>query len=177
MSTVELDYRVKLTDFREAYYYVAFFRRKNAYRIGAIVLIAFFVYAVLWKNDVVRMEPIAAFIACAYLIWFFIQFASLERQILKYQKDPNTLIGAEYHAKIGKRQYDFQIPAKKMRNCGNLEDLNCAFEIAHSFLLYATDQQLFIIPTRDMTAEEATALRGILLGALGNRFTSLFGKK
>lgn len=177
MNTLDLKYRVRLSDFREAYYYIAFIRKKNAFRVGAVVLLAFFVYVVLWKNGVVAMEPVAAFIACAYLIWFLLQFASLERQILKYAKDPNTLVNAEYEAKFGSRQFAFRIPARKFSATGNIEELTCAFEIAHSFLLYATNQQLFIVPTRDMTAEEASTLRSILRNALGDRFTSLFAKK
>ena len=123
------------------------------------------------------MEPIAAFFAIAYMIWFLLQLAQEERQILKYAKTPDTLIGVSYHAEFDETQFSFAIPDRNFSVSGDISQLVRAFEITHSFLLYATGQQLFIIPTRNMRAQEAFALRKILKNVLGDRFASLFAWK
>ncbi len=174
MGGVELNYRVELADFREASYYMLFIRKRTAFRLAILILLAFFVYVVLCLNHVTNMEPVAAFIAGAYLIWILLQLASVEREILRYAKTPDTLISEEYSAKFGNRQFSIAIPARGFSVTDDIINLHCAFEIAHCFLLYVSGQQMFIIPTRDMTEEEALTLRSILTSALGERFHSLF---
>ena len=177
MGTVELSYRVLTADFREASYYALFLRKRVAFRIAAMLLIAFFVYAVLCVNGVVTMLPAAAFAASAVLIWGLMQFAFVERQILTYTRKPDTLIGEIYHARFGARRFTIEVPARDFRVSGELAELSAAFEITHCFLLYVTGEQLFILPTREMTREQTDALRAILSFALAGRFSSLFARK
>lgn len=177
MNSVELRYRVRIADFREASYYALFLRRRTGFRVAVVVILAFFVYAVLCVNGVTTMEPVAAFIAGAYLIWVLLQLAAAEREILRYAKTPDTLIGAEYTARFGAKRFSIAIPERDFRVSGNLAELQCAFEIAHCFLLYVTGQQMFIIPTRGMAESETVRLREILTDALGERFHSLFARR
>jgi len=176
MGGVELNYRVGLADFREASYYALFMRKRTAFRLAMIVLLIFFAYAVLCLNHVTTMEPAAAFVAGGYLIWILLQLASVEREILRYAKAPDTLIGEKYTARFDNRQFSIAISARGFSVADDIAKLQYAFEIAHCFLLYVTGQQMFIIPTRDMTETQSLTLRSILADALGERFYSLFAR-
>ena len=174
MDKLTIQYRVLATDFREASYYALFLRKKTGFRLAAAVLLSFFVYAVLCVNGVFEMEPLAAFVAAAYLIWCLLQLASAERAILRYTKAPDSLIGAEYIAVFGHRHFSISLPVRDFHLSGEISDLTFAFELTHCFLLYVTDQQMFIIPTRNMTTAEAETLRHLLSTTLTSRFHSLF---
>ena len=177
METVELTYRVLTADFREASYYALFLRKRGAFRLAAGALIVFFIYAVLCVNGVVTMHPAGIAVFLAALIWSLMQLAGVERRILQYAKAPDTLIGAVYTARFGTRRFTISIPERDFSVSGELSELAAVFEITHCFLLYVTGEQLFILPTREMTAEQAAALRSLLSAALGGRFSSLFATR
>ena len=177
MGNLELNFKVTVKDFREATYYALFMRKRNMFRAAVVVVAACFVYAVLAVNKVLDMEPIFLFLACAYLIWVLITLAQTERQIAKYVKSPDNLLGVTYTAKFGARMFSFEIPERKFKASGNLDQLSAAFELTNVFLIYATDAQLFIIPTRGMSKETSKQLRELLQHGLGERFYSLFLKK
>lgn len=177
MGTLELNFKVTVKDFREATYYALFTRKRSFFRAAVVVIAACFVYVVLAVNDVMAMEPIFFFLAGAYLIWILFLLAGAERQIAKYVKSPDNLLGVAYSAKFGSRMFSFEIPERKFKASGNLDQLAAAFELTNAFLIYATGAQLFIIPTRDMTKEDIKQLRALLHHGLGERFSSLFLKK
>ena len=52
-----------------------------------------------------------------------------------------------------------------------------AFEISHCFLLCLSEDQMFIVPTRGMSAAEAETMRTILARELGDRFFTLFTRR
>jgi len=176
MGTLELKFQVTVRDYRETSYYALFMRKKAMFRVAAIVILACFVYAVLAVNDVLQMEPFFLVLACAYLVWVLITLAGTERQIAKYVKSPDNLLGVEYTAKFGGRMFTIEIPSRKFRVSANYTELSGAFELTNCFLL-CVGQQMFIIPARGMSKEEARTLRGLLLDALGERFSSLFLKQ
>lgn len=177
MDAVTLKFKVTLSEFREASYYGLFMRRRNAFRAAAIVLIACFVYGVLCFHKVLPAGPFPLFLAGAYLIWILLVLAGTERQILTYTKSPDSLIGAEYTASFDGSRFSIAVPERDFRVSGAVSELNCAFELSRCFLIYATQQQLFIIPIRQMSQEEICTLRNILRTGLNSRFATPFGKK
>ena len=86
MDAITLNFKVSVSDFREASYYGLFMRRRNAFRVAATVLLASFVYGVLCYHKVLPMEPLLPLLAGAYLIWFLFILAHVERQILSYTR-------------------------------------------------------------------------------------------
>ena len=177
MGTLELNFSVNIKDFREATYYALFMQKRNFFRVAAVVIAACFIYVVLAVNKVLAMEPIFFFLAGAYLIWVLVVLAGAERQIRAYVKSPDNLIGAEYTAKFGQRLVSFEIPSRKFKVSGNISDLPAAFELTNVFLVYATQEQTFIIPTRDLSKGEIKQLREILRSGIGERFYSMFDRK
>ena len=65
----------------------------------------------------------------------------------------------------------------KFKVSGNIADLPGAFELTNVFLICATAEQTFIIPTRCMSKGEIKQLRALLAEGLGERFYSMFGKR
>lgn len=177
MGTLELNFKVTVKDFREATYYALFMNKRNFFRAAVVVIAACFIYMVLSVNKVLTMEPIFFFLAGAYLVWILFLLAGAERQIAKYVKSPDNLLGVEYTARFGQRLVSFEIPEKKFKVSGNLSDLPVAFELTNIFLVYANNQQTFIIPTRAMSKGEIKQLRELLRSGIGERFYSMFDKK
>ncbi|MBQ2996363.1 MAG: YcxB family protein [Oscillibacter sp.] len=177
MGTLELNFKVTVKDFREATYYGLFMNKRNFFRAAVVVIAACFIYVVLSVNKVLTMEPIFFFLAGGYLVWTLFLLAGAERQIRAYVKSPDNLLGAEYTARFGQRLVSFEIPARNFKVSGNLADLPAAFELSNIFLVYANQQQTFIIPTRCMSKGEIQDLRALLSHGLGDRFYTMFGKK
>lgn len=173
---LELNYRVTLSDFREASYYGVYMRKRNMFRAAVAVLLFCFVYAVLWRNGVVQMEPIIPLFACAYLVWALVTLGGVEKQILKYAKRPDTLIGVEYRACFEEGSFSFEIPERKFYVAGGLSDLSGAYELFHCFLIYVTGSDLFIVPISKLTKNEIAALRQALKSSLGDGFISMFDR-
>ncbi len=176
MDAITLNFKVSVSDFREASYYGLFMRRRNAFRVAATVLLASFVYGVLCYHKVLPMEPLLPLLAGAYLIWFLFILAHVERQILSYTRSHDSLIGASYTASFSDSQFSFFVPDRKFCVSGAISELNCAFELSRCFLIYATQEQLFIVPIRQMSQNEINTLRNILQTGLSSRFASQFGK-
>ena len=177
MGTLELNFNVTVKDFREATYYSLFMQKRNFFRVAVVVIAACFIYVVLAVNKVLTMEPIFFFLAGAYLIWMLFLLAGAEKTIRAYVKSPDNLLGAEYTARFGQRLVSFEIPARKFKVSGNIADLPGAFELTNVFLICATAEQTFIIPTRCMSKGEIQQLRALLAEGLGQRFYSMFGKR
>ncbi len=177
MRSVELRYCIRVSDYREAVYYVLFLRKKTGFRIAAGVLLVSFVYAVLCFHGVAAAEPAIWIIPAVCLIWVLLQLAEAERDILRYTRSADSLIGVRYESTFSAERFSISIPEKSFSISGKTSDFTCAFEIAHCFLLYATDRQLFIVPTRDMKKEEASALHAVLSKSLGKNFYSLFRRR
>lgn len=173
---LELSYRVTLSDFREASYYGVFVRKRNMFRAAVAVLLFCFVYAVLWRNNIVQAEPIVPLFACAYLVWVLITLGGVEKQILKYARQPDTLIGVEYRACFEDGSFRFEIPERAFCVSGRISELSSAYELFHCFLIYVTGSDLFIVPISKLTKNETTALRQTLKSSLGDGFISMFDR-
>ena len=152
-------------------------RAYTTVRAAAAVLLACFVCGVLWFHRVLPAQPVLLLIACAYLIWVLCILGNLERRILQYTRSAGTLIGAAYTASFGGGTFSVAIPDRDFQVSGAVSDLYCAFELSRCFLLYAAQQQSFIVPIRQMSQEETAALRQILREGLKDRFTTPFGEK
>lgn len=174
---LDLKYRMLPADFREASYYGLFLRKRLGFGMAAVAIIAFVIYAVLCINKVLPMYPVTMFIAGAYLIWIILQLAAVERTVLRYTKQKDTLIGAEYHARFQGKQFTVEIPERNYKLAGETAQFASAFEISHCFLLCLSEDQMFIVPTRDMSAAEAETMRTILARELGDRFFTLFTRR
>ena len=110
-------------------------------------------------------------------MWGLLLFAGAEKDIRRYIKSPESLIGCEYKVLLEDHRIRIEIPEKKVRESFNLHSLHCCFELASMFLIYTTPQNVYLLPKRALEPEEVEALREELVASLGERFSSRFVKK
>lgn len=162
VMNIEIKYSVDLKDYRDAYYYIMFYKSRNAFRVAVIVIAVSLLYGALWVNRLVPGYPAVLLVASAYLVWMFIRFAGVERQIRAYARSSDNLIGLEYRATFKGRSYRFEIPQKSIKISGDAKNILTRFESAGCFLLYVSAQDLFIIPKRALDDGEAAGIREFL---------------
>ena len=177
MKKIETTYTPELTDFRRASYYGLFLRHRRALQILFIVLGAAVLYYIGAAINLGTANPLVFFLAAAYLIWGLLLFAGAEKDIRRYIRSPESLIGCEFRVLIEAHRIRIEIPEKKIRESFNLHSLHCCFELSSMFMLYTTPQNVYLLPKRALEAEEVTALREELGSSLGERFFSRFVKR
>ena len=177
MKKIEASFHTELTDFRRASYYGLFLRHRRALQILFLVLGAALLYYIGARINLGTPNPLVFFLAAAYLVWGLLLFAGAEKEIRRYIKSPDSLIGCEYRVLLEDHRIRIEIPEKKVRESFNLHSLHCCFELASMFLIYTTPQNVYLLPKRALEAEEIEALREELVSSLGERFSSRFVKK
>lgn len=177
MKKIETSYTPELTDFRRASYYGLFLRHRRALQILFIVLGAAVLYYIGAAINLGTANPLVFFLAAAYLVWGLLLFAGAEKDIRRYIRSPESLIGCEFNVLIEAHRIRIEIPEKKIRESFNLHSLHCCFELASMFMLYTTPQNVYLLPKRALEDEEVTALREELNASLGERFFSRFVKR
>lgn len=160
-----------------ASYYGLFLRHRRVLQILFIVLGVAVLYAFGAAIKLGTPNPLVFFIAAAYLIWALLLFAGAEKEIRRYMRSPESLIGCRYRMLIESHRLLVEIPERKIKESYNLHNLSCAFELASMFLFYVTPQNVYLLPKRALAAEETEALRAELSACLGERFSSRFLKK
>ena len=180
MKRIETEFRPVLKEFRMASYYGLFLRHRRALQILFVVLGAAALYYLGALLKLGTANPLVFFLAAAYLIWGLLLFAGAEKEIRRYIRSPESLLGCSYKMLIEGHRLRVEIPERKIRESFNLHNLACAFELASMFLFYTTPQNVYLLPKRALEAEETEALRAELEASLGERFSSRFlrrGKK
>ena len=177
MKKIETSFQTELTDFRRASYYGLFLRHRRALQILFLVLGAAVLYYIGARVNLGTPNPLVFFLAAAYLIWGLLLFAGAEKDIRRYIRSPESLIGCEYKILLEDHRIRIEIPEKKVRESFNLHSLHCCFELADLFLIYTTPQNVYLLPKRALEQDEIEALRAELAASLGERFSSRFVKK
>ena len=177
MKKIETTFRPVLKDFRMASYYGLFLRHRRALQILFLVLGAAVLYYIGARVNLGTPNPLVFFLAAAYLVWGLLLFAGAEKDIRRYIRSPESLIGCEYKILLEDHRIRIEIPEKKIRESFNLHSLHCCFELASMFLIYTTPQNVYLLPKRALEPEEVEALREELVSSLGERFSSRFVKK
>ena len=157
--------------------YGLFLRHRRALQILFLVLGAAVLYYIGARVNLGTPNPLVFFLAAAYLIWGLLLFAGAEKEIRRYIRSPESLIGCEYKILLEDHRIRIEIPEKKIRESFNLHSLHCCFELASMFMIYTTPQNVYLLPKRALEQDEIEALRQELTASLGERFSSRFVKK
>lgn len=177
METIQAAYQITVGDFRKASYFGLFLRHRRPLRILFVVLAVGILYGLGAYYGLGRVNPLVLFITVAYLGWGLLLFAGTERNILRYLRSPETLIGCRYEVTIESHRIRTQIPQRKVNVSYQLNQLTCVFELSHLFLIYTTPQETYLLPKRSLTEEQIAALRQTFRDRLGDNFGSRFDKK
>ena len=177
MKKIAAAFQLTVGEFRMASYYGLFLRHRRALRIMFAVLLAGVVYAVGAWAGLGKANPLVFFLAAAYLVWGLLLFAGAEKDIRRYLRRPDSLIGCDYRVFVEDHRLRVEIPERKIRENCNLHSLVCCFELSALFLFYTTPQNVYLLPKRALTAEETEALRTELAACLKERFSSRFLSK
>lgn len=176
MQTIHVNYSITVSDFRKATYYGLFLRHRRALQIMFLVLGFSVLYAIGGALGLGTVNYLVFFLALAYLIWGLLLFAGAEKGIKHFLASPQTTLGCEYLVSIDEHHIRIRVPAKKGDVSLLIKKLACAYELSSMYLLYVSTQEVYLLPKRALTAEQAAALRGLLHQTLVDRFSSRFIK-
>jgi len=172
MQTMTFRYKVHPGDFRRASYYALSIRYKTAFRILFVVLTIALGYLFALLSGFIKGNFLIPCVAGAYLIWAVLLFANTERQILRYTKSPDSVLGLDFLCRISSTEIIFEIPDRKIHNVYTLSRLACVYEINSLFSVYLDASQTYLLPHRAMTEEERSRIRSLFQSRLGERFFS-----
>ncbi len=177
MKKIAAEFQLTVGEFRMASYYGLFLRHRRALLIMFAVLLMAALYTIGACAGLGRANPLVFFLAAAYLIWGLLLFAGAEKNIRRYLRQPDSLIGCLFKVFVEDHRLRVEIPERKIRESCNLHSLTCCFELSALFLFYTTPQNVYLLPKRALTAEETEMLRMELTSCLKERFSSRFLKK
>lgn len=180
MNKIEVSYPLTVNDYRRASYYGLAIRQYKSLRF-LILLVGFAVTAsigtAMWGDG----AKLAAALWAILVIWLLTIFAGAERDIRRYVKHPDTMIGCEYHMTLESHRIQIRVPDRKVNYPVKVNDLAAVFEMNGLFLIYISTQDAYILPFRVLTKEQQEELKETFRRHLGERFTEnkgiSFGKK
>lgn len=174
MDKISIEYQITVSDFRKATYFGLFQQHRTALRILFVVLIVAVLYGMGASLGLGTINPLVLFIAAAYLVWGLLLFAGAERGIRTYLRREDSLIGCTYRVELESHRIRIEIPERNIQVSAQMNQLACAFELSALFLIYISLQDVYLLPTRCLTAEQRLALRKNLRQRLGDNFGSRF---
>ena len=174
MQKIQVEYQLTVSDYRASSYYGLVQRQKMAFRIMAGVIAVGILSLVFRESLPAKLGTLLPFLAGAYLIWGILLFAGVERGIRRYVKTPDCLIGRRYRATIDAQQIRFEIPERKVDVSFPVDELSFAFELSALFMLYVSEDKVFLLPKRSLSDAEVRSLRSLLQSRLKTRFISRF---
>ena len=176
MPTIDVSYAVTVSDFRKATYYGLFLRHRRPLQIMFLVLGVSVIYGIGGALGFGTVNYLVFFLALAYLIWGLLLFSGAEKSIRQYLASPGATLGCEYFVLIDAHHIRIRVPSHKGDVSFLLKKLACAYEISSLYLFYVNAQEVYLLPKRALTGEQAAALRAHLRATLGDRFASRFEK-
>ncbi len=176
MQTQEVRFSVTKQDFRAANYYIYFISRSIGLYVCGGTAIAFVIYMVLVRLDILPFWVPSAYIASGAVFWLLWQFTKLEKTIRKYVGSADNILDKKTILRFTDVRMTIKIPEKAFNSSGMFADYPCAFETRSAFLVYTSGADLFLIPLRAFRDDQKKLFREILSRTLGDRFDSRFNK-
>lgn len=180
MNKIEVVYPLTVSDYRRASYYGLALRQHKSLRLF-ILLAGFALVALMSALLYGQWETSAAALCAIVLIWLLTLFAGAERDIRRYVKSENTMIGCEYRMTLESHRIEIRVPERKVNYSVKMNDLAAVFEMNGLFLIYISTQEAYILPFRVLTVQQRLELKEVFSKHLGERFMEnkgiSFGKK
>lgn len=174
MEKINVEYQVTVSDFRRANYYGLFLRHRTALRIMFVVLAVAVLYAIAGSLGLGAINPLVLFLGAGCLVWGIFLFAGAERGIRAYLRSEHSVMGQTYRAELDSHRIRIEVPEQDIQFSVAVNNLACVFEFSSLFLIYTSLQDVYLLPTRCLSAEQRTALRANFRQRLGNNFGSRF---
>ena len=170
MNKIEVSYPLTVGDYRRASYYGLALRNSKMVR-PLLLLIGFAgtaaITALLWSEA----TKFAAALCALCAVWLLTLFAGAEREIRRYVKHPDTMIGCEYHMTLESHRIQIRVPERRIHYSVKVNDLAAVFELSGQFMIYISTQDAYILPFRVLTREQQEELKETFRRHLGERFT------
>ena len=180
MNKIEVSYPLTVSDYRRASYYGLAIRQYKSLRFF-IILVGFALVALMSALLYDQGAKLAAALCVLCIIWLLTIFAGAERDIRRYVKHPETMIGCEYQMTLESHRIQIRVPERKIRWSVKINDLAAVFEMNGLFLIYLSAQDAYILPFRVLTKAQREELKDTFRRHLGERFNEnngiRFGKK
>lgn len=176
-AAIDVGYRVSLSDFRKAMYYGLFLRYRRPFLIMAVALFITLLYGMMHLSGFGEANYLVYFIGAAHLVWGLVLFAGTEKNIKKYLRSPDHLLGVDFFVKIDERAISVKVPDRRVSVQHRIDLLYCVFELSALFLIYTSAAEVYLLPTSALSDEEKIALRNILRARLGDKFRTRFFKE
>ncbi|MBR2570844.1 MAG: YcxB family protein [Clostridia bacterium] len=177
MRPIHAEYRITLSDYRMASYYGLFLRHRKALLALFVMLFVAVLYGLASLFGAGTANPLVFLLAAAYAAWGLALCAGTEKTIRAYLRSDGNLIGLDYILDLDETRTTVQVPAKRIRTVFDTGRMACAFELHAMFLLYSTAAEVYILPKRALSDEDALSLRKLLRTRLKDRFSTRFEKK
>lgn len=150
---MSFNYYTETKDLRAAMYYGVLMRNALLGRILLVLLPLTLLYYFgvtcgLWPDI-----PIVSYVVLAFVVWVLILLGNTERQIMKYSRSADSLLGIRIEVKIQDNWLFVNIADRDFHFKGEISDLAGAVELKSIFLLYVNAQQAFLIPKRALQDE------------------------
>lgn len=169
MNKIEVSYPLTVSDYRRASYYGLALRQYKSLRFF-IILVGFALVALMSALMYGQGEKLAAALCTICVVWLLTLFAGTERDIRRYVKHPDTMIGCEYRITLESHRIQIRVPERKVNWSVKVNDLVAVFEMNGLFLIYISAQEAYILPFRVLTKEQKEALKDTFRRHLGERF-------
>ena len=170
MNKIEVSYPLTVSDYRRASYYGLALRQHKLIR-PMLLLVGFALTAALSALVWGEGAKLAAALCALWVVWLLTIFAGAERDIRRYVKHPDTMIGCEYHMTLESHRIQIRVPERKIHYSVKVNDLAAVFELSGQFLIYISTQDTYILPFRVLTREQQEELKETFRRHLGERFT------
>lgn len=174
MEPIRTAYRVTVSDFRKASDYGLFLRYRKPFLFLFLVVGGALLYALAAAFGFGAANPLVFFLAAAYAVWGLVMAAGVEKGIRSYLSSPDSLLGVEFEAELDRKRMHLRIPERGVDVTAAYAKMAAAFELHALFMLYTTPQQVYLLPKRALTREQAGALRGALQEEMKDRFSTRF---
>ena len=169
MNKIEVSYPLTVSDYRRASYYGLALRQYKSLRFF-IILVGFAVTAAmgaaLWGDG----AKIAAALWAVCAVWLLTLFAGTERDIRRYVKAPDNMLGCDYHVTLESHRIQIRVPERKVNYSVKINDLVAVFELSGLFMIYISAQDAYLLPFRVLTKEQQETLKDVFRRHLGDRF-------
>lgn len=172
METIRVNTRVCLADYRSAAYFGLFTRCRRSLFLMLLFLLVNVISFAGAQMGVWAINFPLLFIMAAYMVWLFVLFAALERDIHAYMKSSECLIDHEQTVLLHEKYLRFSIPECGINVTQQTDKLTNVYELGRVFLFYVSDSSAYILPKSSLTGAQLSALREYYGNCLGNKFST-----